>query len=211
MIKVYTFIIFVISCQLAVAQTNYTYDGAGNRINRLKESGPLPVTLISFIASKEGSTAILNWQSSLEINADRFDIERSLDGKKWFEIGTVKSGGDKAYDTHYSFTDKSPMDGENLYRLKMVDRDDTFAYSRIQSLNFESAIVFYPNPVKDKLTIEGIVSGTIRLFNNAGKKIYQSSKIPVDGFDMSNLPTGLYLITITQNNGLVTAKKLIKQ
>jgi len=50
------------------------YDNAGNRILR-KQNIPLPVTLISFTAIKvsgdlEGYTALLNWQTSAEINSD---------------------------------------------------------------------------------------------------------------------------------------------
>jgi hypothetical protein len=211
MIKIYTFILFIMSCQLAIAQTNYAHDVAGNRIRRSKESGPLPVTLISFTASKEGSTALLTWQTSFEMNSDRFDIERSQDGKKWFDIGSVKASGDKTFDTQYSFTDKVPADGENLYRLKMVDRDGTFAYSRIQSLEFESAIVFFPNPVKDWLKISSSNIGSIQLINLSGKIIYQSASIPVNGIDMREFPTSMYLIKVILNDGSRIIRKIIKQ
>ncbi|PWJ47395.1 hypothetical protein CLV98_1652 [Dyadobacter jejuensis] len=67
---------------LSMAQSvKYDYDNSGNRI--LREPGiPLPVTLISFTASKDSEElmAILTWQTAEEVNADRFDIERSRDG-----------------------------------------------------------------------------------------------------------------------------------
>ncbi|WP_146202213.1 hypothetical protein [Dyadobacter jejuensis] len=143
--NVYILLFMVLTAPLTIAQTTYNHDVSGNRMKRLK-SVPLPVTLISFTATKvsggaERSTALLIWQTSSEVNSDRFDIERSQDGKKWSSIGNVAAGGDKSSNTNYSFIDKTPTydrtrPGENLYRLKMIDKDGTFAYSRIQSLDF---------------------------------------------------------------------------
>jgi hypothetical protein len=118
MAKYYFLIAFAFTCQVSIAQITFSYDNAGNRILR-KTSGPLPVTLISFTATKvsgetEGSTALLDWQTSSETNSDRFDIERSQDGKKWMNIGNVTASGDKKSSSLYSFPDKNPMDGENL-------------------------------------------------------------------------------------------------
>jgi uncharacterized protein (DUF1919 family) len=79
------------------------------------------------------------------------------------------------------------MNDENLYRLKMTDRDGSFSFSRIQTLNFENEISFYPNPVKDLLKIKGAAVGKVQLINNAGKVVFSSDHIPTEGIDMGSI------------------------
>jgi hypothetical protein len=204
--------LFLFSIPSIAQSITYEYDNAGERILR-KPAGALPVTLISFNASKdpEGATALLNWQTASETHSDRFDIERSQDGKKWINIGNVTASGDKKTSSWYSFSDKSPLDGENLYRLKMIDKDDSFSFSRIQSLNFDSQISSYPNPVKDLLKIKGATIGKVQLINNAGKVVFSSDNIPTEGIDMVSLSAGVYLVRITHKDGSSTVRKVVKQ
>lgn len=211
--------LFLFASRLISAQTSYSHDASGNRINRLFSAPPLPVTLISFVAIKEGATAFLNWQTSSETNSDRFEVERGQYGKKWIFLGSVAAVGNKA--SRYSFLDKSPMDGENLYRLKMIDHDETFAYSRIQSLDFDfsltnSVVVFYPNPVKDRLKIIEIDSGKrvnskVQMYNSSGNLVQQSENIPTDGIDIRNLSAGIYIVRIINADGSDIIKKVIKE
>jgi len=84
--KLYYILIILLIRHISFAQSvKFDYDNAGNRIRRSHESGQLPVTLISFTATKisgdqEGATALLNWQTASATNADRFDVERSQNG-----------------------------------------------------------------------------------------------------------------------------------
>lgn len=103
------------------------------------------------------------------------------------------------------------MDGENLYRLKMIDRDGSFSFSRIQSVYFDTQISLYPNPVKDLLKINGAASGKVQLINNAGKVVFSSGNIPTEGIDMVNLSAGVYLVRITHKDGSSTVRKVVKQ
>ncbi|MES2778558.1 MAG: hypothetical protein V4651_01555, partial [Bacteroidota bacterium] len=56
-------------------------------------SSPLPVTLVNFSASKNQSDVIVSWITASEINASHFEIERSIDGKDFTNITTVKATG----------------------------------------------------------------------------------------------------------------------
>jgi len=177
---------------------------------------PLPVTLTVFSASKEGESALLKWSTTAETNSDRFDIERSQNGKQWGVIGTRKSSGESASVKNYNFTDADPLDGENLYRLKMIDLDGTFAYSRIESLNFANSLKasFYPNPVADKLVINVADFGTVKnvkIFDANGRTVYQSLSVPSKEVDVQRLPTGLYVVQLINKNGTVVTRKIIKQ
>lgn len=175
----------------------------------------LPVKLIGFTATKEGEQAQLAWSTSEEVNSDKFNVERSTDGKKWARIGSLPAAGDVLNTvTRYNFTDSDPVPGENLYRLKMVDRDQTFSYSRIVSLNFKttSVVSTYPNPASDKVMIaasdwESV--RTVRIVNNAGQVVYSSDK-PQQDIDIQGLASGSYVIGLVRENGTQENVRFVK-
>jgi hypothetical protein len=111
----------------------------------------LPVTLVSFKALNENGNVVLSWITSEEKNSELYEIQRSRDGKSWSTIGKVHAGGESNEVRHYNYTDIYTMYGENLYRLKMVDLDESFAYSRIISVtsNKLAEVVPYPNPITE--------------------------------------------------------------
>jgi hypothetical protein len=181
----------------------------------------LPVTLVNFEAVKLENTVKLNWSTSSETNSDRFEIERSLDGKQWLKIGTVSSQGESNAEHQYSFTDNYPIKSssskrENLYRLKMVDADATFAYSRIRSVVFgqEGEVALYPNPITigDELNLLTDDIGKIadvRIYDNSGKLVHQ---LPASKrIDTRKLPAGLYMVLIMYTDGSVSSHRVIKQ
>lgn len=178
-------------------------------------TAPLPVTLIEFVAVKQEQTALLSWKTTEEINSDHFAIERSTDGKHWNKIGIVKAKGESSSRLYYSFRDGQPQAGQNLYRLKMVDQDGSFSYSRMESLSFERGIALYPNPVgpSDKLLIKGILPGNIArlvIYDQQGKLIY-SGEPKTDRINTDGLQAGSYLVQITQVNGTITTLRFIKK
>ncbi len=158
---------------------------------------PLPVTMVSFTVNQEGKTAGLQWATSSESRSGQFDIERSHEGKVWETIGSVPAKGEAEGITRYTFTDAQPYEGTNLYRLKSVDRDGTFAYGLIRSLKFEgdSGIVLYPNPAANELHITW--SGpdkpeAIQIISASGT--VRSEPASTRLLDLSQLPPGLYTI-----------------
>jgi len=183
----------------------------------LLSENPLPVTLVEFTATKENKTTQLTWQTTSETNSDRFEIELSLDGKKWNKIGSVKSNGDTYQSiSNYSFTDNSPASGENLYRLKMIDRDETFAFSAIRSVQFEHStfLSIYPNPASNKLVIatenwKGIKN--VQILSTSGNVIFDSGSKPEPEIDITSLSQGTYLIRFISKNGAFETLKFVKK
>jgi len=171
---------------------------------------PLPVTLTRFTAVAEGKTALLAWSTTEETNSDRFEIERSADGKKWGRIGTVASSGESKVLVDYTYSDNAPLAGENYYRLKMVDNDETYAYSAIRNLKFRGEVVRpYPNPVSDKLLIDSYSHvKEVSLKNTAGQRLIQLQKMSNDGIDVSKLPPGVYIVTIALFDGTISTHKV---
>ena len=178
---------------------------------------PLPVTLVAFTAQAEGNTVMLNWSTTEENNSDRFEIQRSANGKSWAKIGIVKSQGESAVLQEYSFVDLAPSLGgrtspENLYRLKMVDKDETFAYSRIRTVRFDSGqdLVAYPNPARDNLLIKNydqVKQAT--LINSSGQKVLGTGQVSANGIDVGKLTPGTYLLTIALFDGTLNTHKIV--
>jgi hypothetical protein len=178
--------------------------------------GPLPVKLLSFKASREGQTALLSWATTEETNSERFDLERSPNGKIWEVIGQKASSGESIQLKNYSLSDNRPLNGENLYRLKMVDLDGSFAYSHIASLKFEIKNNVYPNPVTNFENLLIDVDdwnkvGSVTITDVLGKTVYQSSSALPNGISMREFSAGLYIVQVKLKNGTGTSYKIVKR
>ncbi|WP_353720942.1 T9SS type A sorting domain-containing protein [Dyadobacter sp. 676] len=176
----------------------------------------LPVTLVSFKAMAEGQTASLAWTTSEETNSDRFEIERSQNGKNWTKIGSVASHKESSVTRHYSFVDPTPLNGDNLYRLKMVDLDETFSYSRIENLRFKGIALVYPNPVggSENLTVnvgDWSKVKAVKVVNAAGKVVFEASNALLSGIQARNLVAGAYVIQVTNIDGSVSSQRFVRQ
>ncbi|WP_454522503.1 Ig-like domain-containing protein [Dyadobacter jiangsuensis] len=170
------------------------------------DEAALPVTLVEFKAVREGSQALLSWTTTSETNSDYFEVEHSKDAKNWRAIGKVESFGESAIRHAYTFVHAGMAPGENYYRLKMVDKDQTYAYSGIR--NVESSITSlttYPNPVSDKIFLSDLAGrkiSRVTITNSSGTVIYSAGSFPSTGLRVADWVTGLYVIEVTEQNGL---------
>src|SRR5688572_14624639 len=73
------------------------------------DTSPLPITLIFFKVQEQHDFVRLTWATGSELNFDKFFIERSLDGKDFSEIDSLKGSGMSVTRRDYSFDDKSPI------------------------------------------------------------------------------------------------------
>lgn len=175
----------------------------------------LPVNLVSFHGSESGGHAYLQWETAGGSDAVLFVVERSGDGNSYNAIGQVQAqNGDD--NQQYSFTDMSPLAGNNFYRLEMEDVGHQLSYSNVLVLGngAYNGISIYPNPVKDMVSIstEANSTATVMLFNSNGQ-ILQTRSFAGNNMltlDLSGYPTGLYLLRIV-NGGSSSSYKLFKQ
>ncbi|MBO9614683.1 MAG: T9SS type A sorting domain-containing protein [Dyadobacter sp.] len=173
----------------------------------------LPVKLASFSANQNEGQAHLKWTTTEETNSSHFDIQRSANGRNWVTLETVKAANESRVTTPYYIFDKSPLAGQNLYRLKMVDNDGTFAYSKIEALTFDGAqnALFYPNPATDRLHLSDAVLRTttsLKLLDQTGKAVFQTSR-PTAVIQTSHILGGLYVLQITKTDGSITSSPVI--
>ncbi|WAC13599.1 Ig-like domain-containing protein [Dyadobacter pollutisoli] len=179
-------------------------------------TNPLPVKLAYFDVSKQESLAKLEWGTAMESNSDHFDIERSLDLKDWLRIGTEKAAIESNVKRNYWHTDSLPESGTNYYRLKMVDADNSFTFSRVRSVHFPefSWAEVYPNPVDDMLyvVIRNKQVKNIRLISNSGH-VRLSRPVTSSSFTipMKSYPIGMCYIHFEQDDGTVKIFKVMHQ
>lgn len=110
------------------------YSGSAPNRGFKENGGTLPISLLYFTAKEDKGKNILLWKTATEINSAYFTIEKSTDGNNYTPIGMVNAAGNSSTELSYSFTDDRPAIGNNYYRLVMVDKDASFAYSNVVNL-----------------------------------------------------------------------------
>jgi hypothetical protein len=178
----------------------------------------LAIVIGTFTAEKQGtSAALLKWTTIQESNTDKFIIERSTDGRIFTSIGEVKAAGNSSVEKSYQFADVFPAKGNNIYRIKEVDKDGRFNLSDLRSLNFADlrpSIKISPNPATNIVTIS--IPGnrqniTVRLVSNSGQLIGNYTMTNESyTIDVSKLAAGVYNINI-DGNGYSVKYKLVIQ
>jgi hypothetical protein len=182
-------------------------DGNGSNTGHARVfnfGGTLPVELITFNAGRRDETVILSWSTATEKNNSHFEIERSTDLKSWETIGLVDGAGNSDMLKSYSYSDSEAPNASLYYRLKQIDFDGTFEYSKIVSVPEEtsaSSISIYPNPAGNILNITGLTNADhgICIFNSMNRDFTSSIRtLNKDGnglkLDVSALKPGIYHI-----------------
>lgn len=83
----------------------------------------LPITLTSFTGEANDFGVKLNWATSTETNNQYFEVLRASDEGKFVAVGKLNGAGNSSESKTYSFTDYTPLNGNNYYQLKQVDLD----------------------------------------------------------------------------------------
>ncbi len=186
----------------------------------------LPVKLTAFSVTKQGNNAILDWTTASEINASRFEIERSYDGVNFSSIGTKQAVGNSASDVNYLYSDPiSISSGIIYYRIKSVDIDARSSFSKVVALRINgkavSGLTVYPNPfttdLKVELNADKEVSAVLRVSNAAGQvvvnknvQIMKGNNVIVLSSELSALNRGMYIVELITEEGRLT-QKIIKR
>lgn len=182
----------------------------------------LPVTIVTFDATLNGSVVDLNWKTKTEINSDYFVIQKSTDGSNWNDLTTIDAAGNSIEDLNYSTIDPTPQLGYNYYRLKMVDLDNSFTYYHdivaIQVANTPDVFNLYPNPATSNIFFSTNMSsndnGTIQIISTDGKVLLQQNQNLNAGtnsisINTTTLSAGLYFIRWTGTHSNWTSSFVI--
>ena len=172
----------------------------------------LPVHLLSFNAVKENNRVKLLWTASDETNFSHYEVEKSSDGRSFTKIGTVNSKGGSLTNNYQQY-DEHPLLTSNYYRLKQVDKNGTFVYSRVVRIDFDKTftLAVTPVPAHDYITIDGAENfNKVQLVDMGGRIVKQFSKTPGNIFGIQDIKPGIYIIRLVSDNTIETLK-MVKQ
>ncbi len=163
----------------------------------------LPLKLVSFDAISKQSGIVTSWKVAYEIAISHYEVERSENGNLYATIGRVDAKN-SLRPIDYTFTDAKPLAGANFYRLKMVEKDGKFDFSRAVKVNMHAPmqIQLYPNPAHETISIVYptiLQNGTYSVLNTNGKTI-QSGIVNAgsrqQSIKVAGLPAGMYLLQV---------------
>ncbi|QQS38298.1 MAG: T9SS type A sorting domain-containing protein [Ignavibacteriales bacterium] len=200
----------------------------------------LPVELVSFEAVNSGNDVLLSWHTSTELNNLGFEIEKaeSIEGEiynDWKLIKFIKGNGTTCKQHSYFFSDENLLPGQYKYRLKQIDFDGTFEYSKVVEVSISGLNEFflsqnYPNPFNPTTKIKYTVTDayytspawvTLKVFDILGNEVttlvneYKSAGSYEVGFNAAALTSGVYYYQLKVGNlpdgeaGFSETKKMI--
>ena len=182
----------------------------------------LPIELVAFDAKVIKESVLLNWQTASENNSDFIEVQRSTDGRTFSSIGQVSAAGFSNVLQAYKLEDRTPVKGDNYYRLRQVDFDGTAYFSQIRQVTFASdykkeSLRIYPTIVKNgdalnvDLTTLKAENLQLLVFDMSGQLVHQSQTYGAEEFTLftNELAEGMYLIK-AQNASTLLLGRFIK-
>ncbi|CAN5395823.1 hypothetical protein BH10BAC3_BH10BAC3_17120 [soil metagenome] len=224
------------------SRDDYTYDVNDNVYQRVIQFGfqgslfnnlrytyhyqpgcALPLKLLDFTATLSGKDVLLKWTTTEETNTSHFEIQSSKSADKFEKIGSVKAATNSNQKINYQFVDANPAalaSGKLYYKLKMVDKDGKFSYSKIAIVGLPitgSQFSIFPTVVKDNLFMisNSSYEGTadVRIVDQAGRQVYTQrlnlhNTVNQSSINVSRLNKGVYYIQLITKDGFNTQKFL---
>ncbi|GIV26649.1 MAG: hypothetical protein KatS3mg027_0463 [Bacteroidia bacterium] len=188
-------------------------------------TNPLPIELVDFTGYPRDGYVELYWKTATQINNDYFVLEKSKDGSNWQQLVVVKGAGTSYVPMEYIETDMQPYEGFNYYRLKQVDYDGSYTYSKIIAVEYKRIAksiepVLYPNPVErgQSLNIQFgtlVAEALVVLRDMQGREVFSKVivfeenntlyAIPID----EKIEPGVYVVIASSNRNVLFSRKVI--
>jgi len=184
----------------------------------------VPVELTSFTANVINNEVELSWITATETNNQGFDLQRKSGNGEFNSISFINGAGTTTETQAYSYTDKNLPAGNYVYRLKQIDFDGTFKYSKDVNVEVANLTTFileqnYPNPFNPTTTIGfGIQNKSnvkITILNSIGEEVAvvlneeRESGFHQVEFNAANLPSGVYFYQIKAGDFMQTKKMIL--
>jgi len=183
----------------------------------------VPVELVSFTAGNFGNTVVLNWNTASETNNKGFEVQKSTDNKTFTTVAFINGKGTTTNANNYSYTEKKVDNGKYYFRLKQVDYDGSYSFSKTAEVevavrpNDFALSQNYPNPFNPTTSISFSVEknevATLKVFNTLGQVVStlfngqaEAGKTYNVSFDASKLSSGIYFYNLTQGKNSITKK-----
>lgn len=187
-------------------------------------TAPLPVEITSFTAAAQNGKIVLRWKTATEVNNMGFEIERSRNKNSFVKIGFIEGNGNSNSTKEYRFTDENTPAAKYAYRLKQIDNDGTFEYSKEVAIDIAMPAKYaleqnYPNPFNPATRIQYSISSPqnvqLKVFNILGNEIsvlVNERKEPgtyIVNFSAVNLPSGIYYYRLEAGSFTETKQMIV--
>lgn len=187
------------------------------------QAGVVPITLTVLNAVYNNGVTNLSWGTEQESNTGYFVVEHSTDGVIYTPLGTVSAAGFSNNRIAYKFADTKTTAGQNFYRIKAMDKDGSYRYSNIASVNVKLKGLFvtgvYPSPFSEKINIsvssETSSTASVSLFDYTGKKIATQNVAISKGITLLSLnnlgilSNGIYMLRVHAGD-VTLVQKVVK-
>ncbi len=162
----------------------------------------LPVHLLSFTATKEKASVLLQWNVENEVDLANYQVERSVDGAVFSTLGKLDPQPGNAPVKTYRYTDHQPVIGNNYYRLKMVDKNGAFTYSLVRLVEFDNNTIIrlYPNPFHTNLKVEVFKNNSrkniLSVYTIHGRLLLQREFTGAVDVSFQGMAAGTYIVLV---------------
>jgi hypothetical protein len=172
----------------------------------------LPVELTAFAAVADGDRVRLAWTTAGETNNAGFEIHHRTDAGDFRRIGFSAGAGTSADPRDYTFDTPPLAPGRHWFRLRQVDFDGAFAWSRtveaiVRASSPLAVSAPFPNPFNPTAQFEVSVSTgqfvRIGLYDLLGARVlalHEGSLEPDRAYaftvDAGALPSGVYFVHV---------------
>lgn len=192
-------------------------------------AAPLPVQLTSFAVRLQSPDAVaLSWGTASELNTDHFEIERSLDGQHFAQLGQVAAQGISTTAHTYAYRDVTLPGGAPTlyYRLRTVDHDKSAAYSPVRTVAVpgrlaELSLSVAPNPAAAGtpaslwIASPAPAAATLTVLNALGQVVGTRPAALLEGsqqlpLDVRSLPAGMYTLRLQASGRTATTRLLVR-
>lgn len=148
-----------------------------------KPAGSLPLNMLSFSATQKDKSISVDWKVTNESTGSIYEIEKSTNGVSFFKQTTILASNQMGGISSYQWTDKNIENGNNYYRVKLIEKSGKTEYSKIVKVTANSTnhdISIFPNPVKGNnigLHLMDIDKGIyqVKLYNTKGQQVYTTT------------------------------------
>ncbi len=178
----------------------------------------LPVELLSYTSDLENGAVILEWSTASEINNYGFHIERSYDGKNFYQVDFVDGHGTTTEVNTYSYNE--PMPALSVYyRLIQEDHDGTAELLGVRyiSTSAEMPAGIFPNPSNGSIKLVGdqLKEQSIRIVDLGGKLILSTTSTLDEAEEVINnrlpsLERGMYIISFEDGENRSTQRLILE-
>ncbi|MFC6997018.1 T9SS type A sorting domain-containing protein [Rufibacter roseus] len=184
---------------------------------------PLPVELLYFNAKRNGGKVTFEWATASEKDNEFFQVEQSLDGKLFREVGDkIVGAGNSVVENRYQSSITTSLAQTIYYRLKQTDFNGDTSYSKVVAVGYNGkgvagALELYPNPseglvyLRAPYLIEGEASVTV--FRSNGQEVLRQ-QVQVEAgapiaLDLSLQQAGVYFVKVNYADKQATLRLVL--